>query len=45
MLAARRFGTHGWPLAIAKGLAIVLAGFVIDGAMTYVAMLATFKLA
>ena len=44
-LAARRFGTHGWPLAIAKGLAIVLAGFVIDGAMTYVAMLATFKLA
>jgi hypothetical protein len=43
--AARRFGAHGWPIAIAKGLAIVLAGFVIDGAMTYVAMRATFAFA
>jgi hypothetical protein len=43
--AARRFGGHGWPLAIAKGLAIVLAGFLIDGVMTYIAMQATFRLA
>ena len=44
-VAARRFGNHGWPLAIAKGFAIVVAGFVIDGVMTYVAMQATFRLA
>lgn len=43
--AARRFGNHGWPIAIAKGLAVVVAGFVIDGVMTYAAMQATFRLA
>jgi hypothetical protein len=44
-VASRRFGNHGWPIAIAKGFAIVVAGFVIDGVMTYVAMQATFRLA
>ena len=44
-IAARRFGGHDWTVAAAKGLAIVLAGFLIDGIMTYVAMRATFAFA
>jgi hypothetical protein len=41
--AARRFGGHGWPVAVAKGLAIVVAGFFIDGMMTLVAIHATLR--
>ena len=44
-MAARRFGDHGWPLAIAKGLAIVVAGFFIDAAMTMIAIELTFRFA
>jgi hypothetical protein len=42
-VAARRFAGHGWPVAIAKGIAIVVAGFFIDGLMTLVAIQATFR--
>ena len=44
-MAARRFGGHGWPLAIAKGLAIVVAGFFIDAFMTWIAINLTFRFA
>ena len=44
-MAARRFAGHGWPMAIAKGVAVVVAGFVIDGVMTLVAIQATLRLA
>ena len=43
--AARRIGRHGWPMAFAKGFAVVVAGFVIDTAMTMLAVAVTLRIA
>lgn len=43
--AARRIAQHGWPMAIAKGVAVMLAGFVIDSLMTIVAVAVTLRIA
>jgi hypothetical protein len=43
--AARRLGRHGWPTALAKGLAVMLAGIVIDTAMSVLAVYLTLRLA
>jgi hypothetical protein len=32
--AARRIGAHRWPMAVAKGFAVVVAGFIIDSVMS-----------
>ena len=36
--AARRIGGHGWPMAVAKGLAVVVWGFFLDSLMTVIAI-------
>jgi Protein of unknown function (DUF3667) len=41
--AARRIGAHRWPMAVAKGLAVVVAGFVIDGVMSVAAIWLTLR--
>ncbi|MEP7327736.1 MAG: DUF3667 domain-containing protein [Betaproteobacteria bacterium] len=44
-LASRRLFNERWPMALVKGAAIVLVGFVIDNAMFLTAVLVTFNLA
>jgi hypothetical protein len=44
-VAARRIGGHGWPVALLKGLAIVVLGTVIDNLMFWVAIQSTLYLA
>jgi len=43
--ASRRLFAERWPIAIAKGMAIVLTGFIIDQAMFVTAVFVTFNLA
>jgi hypothetical protein len=43
--AARRIGRHGWAMALAKGLAVVVAGFIIDTVMTWIAVRVTLAVA
>ena len=43
--AARRIGTHRWPMAVAKGFAVVVAGIFIDSIMSIVAIWLAFRLA
>ncbi len=44
-LASRRLFAERWPVAIAKGVAIVLTGFIVDQAMFVTAVFVTFNLA
>lgn len=43
--AARRIGSHAWPMAIAKGLAVVVPGMLIDTPMSVVAVGISLRLA
>ena len=44
-LAARRIALHGWPMAVAKGVACVAAGYVIDTFMTGVVVALSIRFA
>ena len=43
--AARRIGAHRWPMVVAKGFAVVVAGFFIDSFMSGVAIWLALRLA
>ena len=43
--AARRIGAHRWPMALAKGVAVVVAGFFIDTLMSMAAIWLALRLA